>query len=252
MGVTRGSLLAQLDELLMPENFSDYCPNGLQVEGGEQVFRLVTGVSACMDLLEAAIELEAQAVLVHHGYFWKGEDPCLRGPRRKRLALLLEHDINLFAYHLPLDEHPLFGNNVRLAAQLGITVCGNMADDCPGVIGLTGKLPEVTDGTDFATHIGQVLGREPLHISADRAIQRIAWCSGAGQAFVEQAAGLGVDAYLSGEVSEQTVHAARELGIHYFAAGHHATERYGVQAVGEHLAKTLALEHRFVDIDNPA
>lgn len=248
MAVPLSELEAALEQLLAPADFSDYCPNGLQVEGRPGVARLVTGVSACLDLLEAAIEWDADAILVHHGYFWKGEDPCLRGMKRERIAKLLQHDISLLAYHLPLDEHPGLGNNACLGAALGLQVSGPLE----GGIGLAGELKAAVSGAEFAQRLATVLGRQPLHIAAARPISRIAWCSGGGQGYIEQAVSLGVDGYLTGEVSEQTVHIARECGIHFFAAGHHATERLGVQAVGEHLARTLGLEHRFIDIDNPA
>ena len=252
MAVALADLLSCLNQLLEPARYSDYCPNGLQVEGRALVGKLVSGVSACDDLITAAIECQADAILVHHGYFWKGEDPCLVGMKRRRLARLLQHDISLLAYHLPLDEHPQLGNNARLGAALGLRVSGPLDSGDGSVVGLVGELSSVLTGSQFAEHITAVLGRRPLHIPARREISRVGWCSGAGQGFIEQAVSLGLDAYITGEVSEQTVHIARECNIHFYAAGHHATERYGVQAVGEYLEKNLALEHQFVDIDNPA
>lgn len=252
MTVSLSDVVSYLDQLLEPGRFSDYCPNGLQVEGRPQVARLVSGVSACDDLIVAAIELQADAILVHHGYFWRGEDPCLLGMKRRRLGRLLQHDISLLAYHLPLDEHPQLGNNAQLAKVLGLRVSGSLDAGDGSCVGLVGELSPAMSGGQFAGQIAGALGREPLHIDVDRAISKVAWCSGGGQSFIERAVELGVDAYISGEVSEQTVHVARECNIHFFAAGHHATERYGVQAVGEQLARDLALEHVFVDIDNPA
>lgn len=252
MAVPLVELVQYLDELLLPANFADYCPNGLQVEGRARVGKLVTGVTACAGLIDVAVELNADALLVHHGYFWKGEDPRVTGIKRQRLANLLRHDISLLAYHLPLDEHPVLGNNACLAARLGIQVTGPLDSGDGSCVGLVGQVAPAVSGAQFTRHIAAVLNREPLHIDAPRPIARIAWCSGGGQGFIQRAADLGVDAYISGEVSEQTVHIARESGIHFFAAGHHATERYGVQAVGEHVARALGLEHQFIDIDNPA
>lgn len=252
MAVSLTELLGCLDKLLEPSRYSDYCPNGLQVEGRPGVARLVSGVSACQALVEAAIDHGADALLVHHGYFWKGEDPCLRGIKQRRIARLLEHGISLLAYHLPLDQHPDLGNNARLGDLLGLRASGNLGDGGRECIGLVGDLQPTMSGLEFSERLAQVLGRRPLHIPAQRPLARLAWCTGAGQGFIECAAAHGVDGYLTGEVSEQTVHLAREYGIHFFAAGHHATERYGVQAVGDYLARTLPLEHRFIDIDNPA
>ncbi len=252
MAVELFELVANLDAILQPARFKDYSPNGLQVEGRARVARLVTGVTACQALLEAAIAERADAVLVHHGYFWRGENPCLTGIKRRRIALLLEHDISLLAYHLPLDEHPSLGNNAQLAQQLGIPVVSQRYEGDGSCPVMEGQLPTAVAGHAFAAHLARVLGRKPMHIAAEREIRRLAWCTGGGQGFIEHAIELGVDAYISGEVSEQTVHIARENAIHFFAAGHHATERYGVQALGEHLAKILPLEHRFLDIENPA
>ena len=245
----RDQMVRILDEKLNPAAFRDYCPNGLQVEGRGQIRRLVTGVTACQALLDAALIEEADAVLVHHGYFWKNEEQAIRGIRKQRLQTLLRHDLNLFAYHLPLDAHPTLGNNAELGRRLGLTVTGLLRDDG---IGLVGHLPEPMPALEFAELIEDVVGREALHIGeAEDEIETVAWCTGAAQGFIEQAQAKGVDAYLSGEISEPTVHFARETGIHYFAAGHHATERYGVQAVGEWLAREYGIEHVFIDIDNP-
>lgn len=248
----RDHMLGLLDEELQVHRFSDYCPNGLQVEGREQVRRLVTGVTACQALIDAAIVEEADAILVHHGYFWKGEDQRVRGMKKQRLQSLLRHDISLFAYHLPLDAHPQLGNNAQLARRLGLHVEGALEPGNPLSIGSVGRLDEPMSAEDFAAHVEAVLGREALHIGDTQdEIETLAWCTGAAQGFIEQARSLGVDAYLSGEISEPTTHFARETGIHYFACGHHATERYGVQAVGEWLANEHGLEHIFIDIDNP-
>jgi dinuclear metal center YbgI/SA1388 family protein len=251
MPVAINEFVAAANALLIPERFQDYCPNGLQVEGKPQIQRLISGVTANLALLEAARDAGADAVLVHHGYFWKGELPAIVGMKRKRLQLLLQHDINLIAYHLPLDAHPQFGNNAQLAQQLDIEITGGLQNTA-NPIGNVGVLRTAMSLAAFAKKVEERLGRAPQLIEGgDHPIRSIAWCTGAAQSYIEQAAALGVDAFLSGEISEQTVHIARELGLHFIAAGHHATERYGVQAVAKHLAAQFAIEHRFIDIDNP-
>ena len=245
----REELVGYLNGLLVPERFRDYCPNGLQVEGRDRVFRLVAGVTASQALLDAAVARNADAILVHHGYFWKGEDGRVTGIRRQRLATLLAHDINLLAYHLPLDAHPELGNNAQLAQRLGWVPEGNFGDQD---IAWLGSLAAPADLDALAADVQRVLGRVPLVIGqGSKPIRRIGWCSGGAQGYFEQAVALGVDAYLSGEISEQTVHLARESGVAYIAAGHHATERYGVQALAEHLGRQLGIACEFVDIDNP-
>jgi len=248
--IQRDELLRYLHELLDVDAFADYCPNGLQVEGRTEIRRVVTGVTACQALVDAAVAAGADALLVHHGYFWKGEEPTITGLKRRRVQALLNAGINLLAYHLPLDAHPQLGNNAQLAQRLGLTVEAAFAGT--PAIALSGRVDQPVSGEAFAARIADSLRRTPLHIPGRAAeIRRIAWCSGGAQGYIEQAAAQGVDAYLSGEVSEQTVHIARETGLHFFAAGHHATERYGAQALGEHLAERFALQVEFVDIDNP-
>ncbi len=250
--ITLKALVDYTDTLLSVEKFSDYCPNGLQVEGRAGVGLLVTGVTASMALIEAAIEAGADALLVHHGYFWKGEDACITGMKRARLQRLLAADTSLLAYHLPLDAHPQFGNNAQLARLLGFDSAGTFGDDGGMQLAQHALLPTPLDGTALGVLLQQRLGREPLHIAGTaRMIQRVGWCTGAAQSYIEAAAAQGLDAFISGEISEQTVHVARECGLHYFAAGHHATERYGVQALGEHLAGQFAIRHLFIDCDNP-
>ncbi|MES2771154.1 MAG: Nif3-like dinuclear metal center hexameric protein [Pseudomonadota bacterium] len=245
----RGKLVAYLDELLCVKNFRDYCPNGLQVEGRGTIERVVMGVSACQALLDAAMTHAADAILVHHGWFWRGEETRVTGTRKKRLHSLLKHDINLLAYHLPLDSHPQFGNNAQLAERFAWTAEGRFAEQELGWFGRTSGLSTLEQ---VSAMIGQSLQRAPLVIGeAKRPIQRVAWCSGGAQQYFEQAIACGVDAYLSGEISEQTVHLARESGVAYIAAGHHATERYGVQALAAHLTQQFGLNCIYVDIDNP-
>ena len=253
MKVSLKALVAAADEILEPAQFNDYCPNGLQVAGSDQVARIVSGVTASQALIEAAIAENADAILVHHGYFWRGEDPCIVGMKRNRLALLLANNISLIAYHLPLDAHPVLGNNAQLAKRLGIEVDGGLDANHSRSVGNVGYLAEAVSADVFAEHVRRVLGRTPLlEVGHDRPIKRIAWCTGGAQSYIDKAVAAGVDAYLSGEVSEPTILAARELGIHYIAAGHHATERYGIQALAENLADRFGLYHRFIDIDNPA
>jgi dinuclear metal center YbgI/SA1388 family protein len=245
----RQHITRYLDDLLQVSQFNDYCPNGLQIEGRKTIARLVSGVTANQALIEAAVEQQADALLVHHGYFWKGEAPCITGLKRERIARLLENNINLLAYHLPLDAHPDLGNNAQLAKKLGLQVEGTAGD---ANLIWYGRLPEPCAAAELATHIGTSLARAPLYIEGGEGpISRVAWCTGAAQGYIEEAATLGVQAFISGEISEQTVHVARELGLNYFSAGHHATERYGVQSLGEHLAEYFGIQHTFVDIDNP-
>lgn len=251
MAIALSILVAEADRFLNASRIHDYCPNGLQVEGRPQISKIVSGVTASQALLDKAVELEADVVLVHHGYFWKGENPCLLGMKQRRLKTLLVNDISLLAYHLPLDLHPEVGNNQQLAKQLGITVEGPLNPDNPKVVGLVGSLPEPMSAQAFAAHVAQVLGREPLLVEGSRMISRIGWCTGGGQGYIDEAINAGVDLYLTGEASEQTVHSARENDISFIAAGHHATERYGVQALGDYLARKFAIEHIYVECPNP-
>jgi len=244
----RDDLINYLTTLLEPDNFQDFAPNGLQVEGRSKVRRIVSGVTASQALLDAAVAAEADLILVHHGYFWKGENPAITGMKRRRLATLLAHDINLVGYHLPLDAHRHYGNNRQLGDLLGI----RDAAPASGLVWM-GQLPEPKTGREFRQLISERLGREPVHVeSGPERISKVAWCTGGAQGYISKAIELGADAYISGEISEPTTHSARECGIHFFAAGHHATERYGAKALGEHLAEKFGLENQFIDIDNPA
>lgn len=250
--ILREALLAYLDDTLNARAFRDYAPNGLQVEGVAEIRRIVTGVTACRDLIEVAIAREADTLLVHHGYFWRGEDRCITGYRRDRLALLLHHNINLLAYHLPLDAHPALGNNAQLALRLGLEVRGPLDPDADLSHGLWGTVAPAVPPQAWARWLETVLDRPPLWIPGrSDTISSLGLCTGGAQAFIEQASALGLDAYVSGEISEPTVHAAREGGIHYFSAGHHATERYGVMALGERLGELFEVEVTYVEIDNP-
>ncbi len=250
---TRQDLLECLDSLLRPEAFSDYCPNGLQVEGRERIESLVTGVTASQALIEQACASGADALLVHHGYFWRNEAPVVTGMKARRLRALLEADVSLFAYHLPLDAHDEVGNNVQLAKRLDFDIDGMLVPGEPAM-GRTGRLRHPCTASELARQLEAQLARPIVAVGPEeeRLLQTVGWCTGAGQQFIEQAARLGLDAFLSGEISEPTAHVARECGVHYFACGHHATERYGVQALGERAAAQLGLSHRFVDMPNPA
>jgi dinuclear metal center YbgI/SA1388 family protein len=220
------------------------------VEGRESIRRIVCGVTASQMLIESAIEFEADALLVHHGWFWKSEDGRVTGFRKQRMARLLAHDINLFAYHLPLDAHPTLGNNAQLGVQLDWTTTGRFGEQDIGFVGVP---PALTSAGDLAQRIERTLGRVPLLIGdPGMPVARVAWCSGGAQDYFEEALATGAEVFVSGEISEQTVHLARESGMAFIAAGHHATERYGVKALGAHLGETLGIECKFVDIDNPA
>jgi dinuclear metal center YbgI/SA1388 family protein len=252
MSISLREIQSTLDEILQPGKFQDYCPNGLQVEGGAEVSLLVTGVTACQALIDQAISIGADAILVHHGFFWRDEAPVITGMKRRRIAALLANDVSLLAYHLPLDAHPEFGNNACLARLLDIQVESTLDPDNPAAVGNVGNFPAPVKMADLLGKIERSLGRKPLHIGNEqRQLRRVAWCTGAAQAYIEQAVAAGAELFITGEVSEQTVHVAREEGIEFIAAGHHATERYGVQALGDVLANTLGIEHRFIDIDNP-
>ncbi|MFA0412804.1 Nif3-like dinuclear metal center hexameric protein [Vibrio renipiscarius] len=242
-----------LNEKLSPQLIKDYSPNGLQVEGATEINVVVTGVTASQALIDKAVELNADALLVHHGYFWKGEPEPIRGMKGKRIRTLIKNDINLFGYHLPLDIHPELGNNAELARLLEIEVEGGL-EGHPQSVAMFGRLKQPLTGAQLAERINRALDRAPLHIApdnADKLIETIGWCTGGGQDYIELAAQHGLDAFISGEISERTTYSARELDIHYFAAGHHATERYGIKALGEWLAAEHGLDVTFIDIDNP-
>ncbi len=245
----REELRTYLDGLLEAARFRDYCPNGLQVEGSTEVRRILCGVTASQALIDEAVQRKVDAILVHHGWFWRGEDGRVTGFRKRRMATLLAHDISLFAYHLPLDAHAELGNNAQLAALLGWQVTGRFAEQ---EIGFLGVPPAPTFAGEIAAKLGQALGRPPQLVGdATRPVAKIAWCSGGAQGYFEQAILAGADVYVSGEISEQTVHLARESGVPYIAAGHHATERYGVQALGRHLVTHCGIACDYVELDNP-
>lgn len=251
MTVALSQLIQEINHYLNCDQIKDYCPNGLQVEGKSQINRIMTGVTASQALVEAAIELQADAILVHHGYFWKGEDPCVVGMKRNRLKLLLKYNISLIAYHLPLDVHEAVGNNVQLAERLGITVDTTLNPYDTSVIGIQGHLSRAVSTTEFADKVEQVLSRQPTVVDSGKPIRKIGLCTGGGQGYIDQAIEAGVDLFITGEASEQTFHSAMENGISFIAAGHHATERYGIEALGNYVAKTYNIEHIFKDLNNP-
>lgn len=248
--IGRDELTSHLGRLLEADRFKDYGPNGLQVEGRPQIRKVVTGVTASLALIEAAIAADADALLVHHGLFWRGQDGRITGWMKQRLAALMRHDLNLLAYHLPLDAHAELGNNAQWGQRMGLMADGRFGDQNLGFIGPGG------DGLTLATlsrRVGDALMREPTVAPGDgRPLRRVAWCSGGAQGYFEQAIAAGADVFLTGEISEPQAHYARETGVAFMACGHHASERYGVQAVGAALASQFGLVHEFIDIDNPA
>lgn len=253
MSTTRQDLLQAFDALLQPARFKDYGPNGLQVEGKPEVRTIVSGVTASLALIEAAVAARADAIFVHHGLFWRGQDGRITGWMKQRLALLLAHDINLYAYHLPLDAHPELGNNAQLGLQLGLAASGRFGEQDLGFMGERADSGRFADTAALAAHVQQVLGRPVVQAGpAQKAIHRIAWCTGGAQGYFEAAIAAGADAFITGEISEPQAHYAREMGVAFIACGHHASERYGAPAVAGQVAARLGLAHQFIDIDNPA
>jgi dinuclear metal center YbgI/SA1388 family protein len=252
--ISRDALVRACDALLDAPRFKDYTVNGLQVAGRERVTRVMSGVTACQALLDEAVAWQADLLLVHHGYFWKNEPVTITGIKQRRLRTLLLHEINLLAYHLPLDAHAELGNNAELARRLGFSVEGCADGELGEGLVWLGRPDLPLDAAGLAGRVAETLDREPLLIEAPGVaeIRRVAWCTGGAQDMITLAWEAGADAFISGEISERTTHLARELGLHYLAAGHHATERYGIQALGQWLAREFGVEHRFVDIDNPA
>lgn len=245
----RNELEVYLNQLLEIPRFRDYCPNGLQVEGKDTIQTVISGVTASLALLQAAAAVNADAIIVHHGYFWRGENERLVGLKHRRIALLMRHEINLFAYHLPLDIHPDLGNNAQLGQKLGLIETGRFGEQD---IAMHGELTQPMTLSELGTKISHTLLRDPMIVGdSNKLIRRVAWCTGAAQSYFDEAIQLGVDAFITGEISEQTVHNARESGVAFISAGHHATERYGVQALGEHLAQQFGMTHQFIDMDNP-
>lgn len=245
-------LVNYINSELSIDKIRDYCPNGLQVEGKAEVQKIITGVTACQDLIDVAVEKQADAILVHHGYFWKGEPEAIVGIKKQRIQTLLKHDISLLAYHLPLDCHSVWGNNIQLADVLDLEITGPIDPNDSKTPGNVGRLKNPMTAQQFSDHIAQCLNRVPQHIGEkDDLIETVAWCTGGAQGYMQYAINQGIDAYITGEINEPAVHNARESGTHFYAAGHHATERYGAKALGEHLAQEFKLDVEFVDIDNP-
>lgn len=258
MVMNRAELIRYLDDKLQAGQIKDFCPNGLQVEGKQEINKIITGVTASQALIDQAVAQQADAILVHHGYFWKGEAYPIVGMKKHRIAKLLQHDINLIAYHLPIDAHSDLGNNAQLGQLLGINNIKPVTGFSPEGIIMSGELAEPLTLEQLGELVKQKLNRQPLLSNArvldsgeSAPINTIAWCTGGGQGYIDEVAQIGVDAFLTGEASEQTIHSSRELGIDFIAAGHHATERYGVKAVGEHLAQQFGLDVNFIDINNP-
>lgn len=248
--IERDALHAHLQTLLEAARYKDYGPNGLQVEGKSTIHKVVTGVTASLALIDAAVAAGADAIVVHHGLFWRGQDGRVTGWMKQRLAQLIRHDINLFAYHLPLDGHGTLGNNAQWGRLLGLNADARFGDQDLGFVG------DAASDRDLAALVARVrttMGREPVVLPGDgRPLKRVAWCSGGAQGYFEAAIAAGADVFLTGEISEPQAHYARETGVAFLACGHHASERYGVQALGQHLSETLGLAHEFIEIDNPA
>ncbi len=258
MSISRIELLQAFDGLLQPERFKDYGPNGLQVEGKAEVSRIVSGVTASRALIEAAIAARADAIFVHHGLFWRGQDGRVTGWMKQRLQLLLAHDINLYAYHLPLDAHPEWGNNAQLGRVLGWVADAHFGEQDLGCVAHAA----FADGQALADHVAHALGRAVTLVQPEtadgaaprpvRPVRRVGWCTGGAQGYFESAIAAGADAFITGEISEPQAHLAREMGVSFIAAGHHATERYGAPAVAAQVAERFGLDHQFIEIDNPA
>ncbi len=245
-------LVNYCDQLLETDSYRDYCPNGLQVEGCTEVEKIVSGVTASQALIDAAVTQRADLLLVHHGFFWKSEPMVITGIKKNRIKRLLDHDISLLTYHLPLDGHAELGNNAQLAKLWNVKVMQRFGDGPNGGIAMVAEMDEAVAIDSFKQMISQSLGRDVLHLEGGPSrVKRFAWCSGGAQDYLAQAITLDVDLFISGEVSESTYHLAMEEGVHYLAAGHHATERLGVKALGEHLAQHFCVEHQFIDINNP-
>jgi dinuclear metal center YbgI/SA1388 family protein len=253
VSVALKDLVSYCNDYLSVKQFKDYCPNGLQIEGKGTVSTIVSGVTASQALIDAAVDAGADLLLVHHGYFWKGEAEPLTGIKGNRIRTLMKNDISLLAYHLPLDAHPDVGNNAQLADILGIRIEDGMDQGNPFSVGNVGSIQQPMSAQSFSDLVsGKLNRRAELVLGDDRLVQRVAWCTGSAERMIERADQLGADLFISGEISEPVVHYAREAGIHYLSAGHHATERYGAKALGEHLSNSFSIEHHFIDIDNPA
>ena len=251
--ISRQALVQLLDRELQVSLIKDYCPNGLQVEGKGLIKKIVAGVTASQALLDAAVAAGADAIMVHHGYFWKNEDYPITGMKKRRIQTLLHHDISLLAYHLPLDVHPLLGNNAQLALKLGLTSWQAVPGVSPSGVLMRGTLASPMTSQQIAEHLHLQLNRAPLlHAVLNKPVTELAWCTGGGQSYIDQAYAAGAELFISGEVSEQTIHSSRELSIDFIAAGHHATERYGIKALADYVQQHTGVVCEFIDIDNPA
>ena len=250
---SRAELLNAFDALLQPERFKDYGPNGLQVEGKGHVRKIVSGVTASLALIEAAVAADADAIFVHHGLFWRGQSGAITGWMKQRLALLLHHDINLYAYHLPLDAHPEWGNNAQLGLHLGLTASSRFGDQNLGFLGVRADGSGFSSAQALSDHVEKALNRPVTTVNKEKLnLKNIAWCTGGAQGYFEAAIAAGADAFITGEISEPQAHLAREMNVAYIACGHHASERYGAPAVAAHVAGQFGVAHEFIDIDNPA
>ena len=248
--VARVELDTYLNALLETTRFQDYGPNGLQVEGKGEVHKIVSGVTASLALIDCAIESQADAILVHHGLFWKGQDGRLTGWMKQRVERLLRYQINLFAFHLPLDAHPTYGNNAQFGNRLGVQVDANFGNQN---LGCMGRLPEPMSLNAVSAMLQAQLQRAPTLAFGDgRLLRRVAWCTGGAQGYFEGAVAGGADVFITGEISEPQAHLAAETGVAFIACGHHASERFGAPALAQHLADKFGLEHQYIEIANPA
>jgi len=248
MSIELNKMVVIIDNYLNITQINDYCPNGLQITGKSDVHTVISGVTANLDIIKQAISHKACALLVHHGYFWRGENPCITGIKQQRIKLLLEHDISLLAYHLPLDLHPTVGNNVQLAKRLNLKNCTFLSNNIPVLVG---NISELTEISQLADNLTTILKRAPQVIAANRKITKIAICTGSGQNYFDDAIRAGADVFITGEATEHNFHSANEYQVNFIAAGHHATERFGIQALGDYIAEEFAIKHKFIDCDNP-
>jgi dinuclear metal center YbgI/SA1388 family protein len=240
------------NDTLKTHEFKDYAPNGLQIEGRSEVKKIVCAVTASQEAIDAAVAQQADLLLVHHGYFWKGEAYPITGMRGKRIKTLIQHDISLVAYHLPLDSHPMLGNNAAIADLLELEIFEALDASERHPIGNIGYLKQALTPEAFKDLLTERLGFQTIHLPADKkTIQKVGFCTGAAQDFISKAAEQNCDAYISGEVSERTYYEAKELDVHYYACGHHATERYGVQRLGKAISEQFNLEYSYFELNNP-
>ena len=240
------------DQTLKSHEFKDYAPNGLQIEGTSEVKKILCAVTASQTAIDAAVAYGADLLLVHHGYFWKGEPYPITGMRGKRIKSLIQHDISLVGYHLPLDSHPTIGNNAAIADLLELEHIQALDPNERNPIGNIGYLKSAMSPEVFKQFASEKLGFDAIHLPADKtSIQKVGFCTGGAQDYIKKAADQDCDAYISGEVSERTFYEAQELNVHYYACGHHATEKYGVQRLAKAISEQFNIEYSYFELNNP-